>query len=147
MSGRGEKVKEVDCDKTYYVLFITENKIISAKDCFKKFDSVRRTRTPLTAQAERALLVDDNELFFKLIKNDLQSSAQELLPEVAFNVQCLKKAGADAVTIAGSGPTVFGLFEKESNRNKAYDKLKLLFEDSLVKAKTIPLSKDPRIEQ
>ena len=144
MSGRGERVRRVDSEKTYYLLLITENKEISAGACYKEYDSLEKKLTPTTKQAERALQSGDDDLAIKLIKNDLGLAAQKLVPEIEFNLECLKKAGAEAVSVAGSGPTTFGLFLKEKNRNAAYKKLKRLFGDKLLKAKTVPPSQDKR---
>lgn len=144
MSGRGEKVRGIDCEKEFFLLIITSTAGILAKDCFDRFDKMGKKQTATTKQAERALLTDDYELFFNLVKNDLGKPAEEIVPEITFNMQCLKKAGAESVAVAGSGPTVFGLFKNEKERDNGFKKLKRLFGKSLIKAKTIPFMKDKR---
>ncbi len=144
MSGRGEKVRTIDYEKEFYLLLITSENSVLAGDCFSKFDELGKAETATTKQAERALLTDDNELFFKLVKNDLGEATEFLVPETTFNLNCLKRAGAEGVAVAGSGPTVFGIFKNEKERNLGYSKLKSLFGKSLIKAKTIPFGKDKR---
>lgn len=144
MYGRGEKVRSVRSEKVYYALMILSDEQISAGECYKEFDNSDKKVTPTTKQAERALNFGDDELVLKLVKNDLADAAKKLAPEIAFNLECIKRAGANAVTVAGSGPTVFGLFIKEKDRNQTYKKLKPLFGDKIIKAKTIPLSQDKR---
>lgn len=144
MSGRGEKVAPVNSQRKFYLLFITSDKKISAAEAYKAFDQESRKKKGTTAQAERSLLANDLDLFFQLIKNDLELAAKKLVPEVDFNLKCLKKAGARAVSVAGSGPTVYGIFETEKERNESYKKLKLLFGESLIKAETIPSNEDDR---
>lgn len=144
MSGRGENVRTIDYEKEFYLLLITSKEGLLAGECFNKFDELGKAQKATTKQAERALLTDDYDLFYKLIKNDLGEAAESLAPEITFNLNCLKRAGAEGVAVTGSGPTVFGVFKNEKERNLGYKKLKRLFGKSLIKAKTIPFGKDKR---
>ena len=47
----------------------------------------------------------------RLLKNDLESAAIRLCPVVARLRERLRAAGARAVGMSGSGPTLFGVFE------------------------------------
>ncbi len=47
-----------------------------------------------------------------------------LHPEVKRIKEQMKRFGADAVLMSGSGPTVFGLVEKESRVNRIYNGLR-----------------------
>ena len=81
-------------------------------------------------------------------KNDLFESAVDLVPTIKNNLFALEKAGAPKVLLAGSGPTVYGLFFDKKERDNAYKKLKGLYGDDLIKAKTVvPNKSDDKKEQ
>ncbi len=45
-----------------------------------------------------------------LLANDLEPAARALRPEVGDALDALRRAGAPAALLSGSGPTAFGLF-------------------------------------
>ena len=138
ISGRGEKVERKACTEKFHLLALTEDTPILAKECYKKFDRTRKRQLPTTALAVNALLNSDLELFYKLIKNDLESSAEKLSSEVTFNLLLLKHTDAQAVLVAGSGPTVLAVYKNAWERNNAYKKLYPLCGKKLLKLDTIP---------
>ena len=79
----------------------------------------------------------DLEQLFPLLKNDLGEAAAELVPNIKHNIFNLKKAGAANALVAGSGPTVYGVFEEKAARDKAYKTLAALYGKSLIKAETV----------
>ena len=58
------------------------------------------------------------------IGNVLEPVTTELHRDVAVLKEQMKKFGADAVLMSGSGPTVFGLVEHESRVPRIYNGLK-----------------------
>jgi len=60
---------------------------------------------------------------FDIIYNDLGFAVEEKFPIIGAALEDLKKAGALNAIVSGSGPTVFGVFEDEQNRNLAIKKL------------------------
>ena len=56
--------------------------------------------------------------------NVLEPVTMGLYPEVDVLKEQMKKFGADAVLMSGSGPTVFGLVEHESRVPRIYNGLK-----------------------
>ena len=137
ISGRGEKIERHNSQKTLYFLLITENAEISARACYKKFDQKKKEYPPCTAKAVTCLENEDEQGLLAAIKNDLTAAACEILPDIKFNLHALKKAGASAVTVAGSGPTVAAVFLEKKQRDAVYKKLKSLFDNSIIKAQTI----------
>lgn len=138
MSGRGEKVEKKYSDKRLYLLAVTDENKVSAKECYKKFDQSKKHPLPTTKQATKALELEDVELFYKLIKNDLEGTATKLVPETAFNLSVLKHTDAEAVFVAGSGPTALAIYKSKTARNLAYKKVYPLFDKKLLKLQTIP---------
>ncbi|MBE5754222.1 MAG: 4-(cytidine 5'-diphospho)-2-C-methyl-D-erythritol kinase [Clostridiales bacterium] len=137
MKGRGEIIETSDADRKIYLLLITEDTQIAARNCYKKFDQKKKLYPSVTQKAERILYTGDLEQLFPLLKNDLGEAAAELVPNIKHNIFNLKKAGAANALVAGSGPTVYGVFEEKAERDKAYKKLTALYGKSLIKAETV----------
>lgn len=148
LKGRGEKVEKTDADRTIYLLLITDDKIISARNCYKRFDQKKKKYEGVTENAKRKLYQGDLQGLFPLLKNDLLESAVDLVPTIKNNLFALEKAGAPKVLLAGSGPTVYGLFFDKKERDNAYKKLKGLYGDDVIKAQTVvPNKSDDKKEQ
>lgn len=137
ISGRGEKVKKEKIENKFYLLIITEEKSISARQCYKKFDELGFSYKPCTASAIKSLKSGDVDKFLTLIKNDLMKASCEYVENVDFNVKALLRGGAKAAIMTGSGSATFGVYKTQEERDASYKKLKPLFEDKLLKAETI----------
>ena len=137
MKGRGEIIEKSDADRKIYLLLIIEDAQIAARNCYKKFDQKKKRYPAITQKAERILYTGDLEQLFPLLKNDLGEAAAELVPNISHNIFNLKKAGAPNALVAGSGPTVYGVFEEKAARDKAYKTLAALYGKSLIKAETV----------
>ena len=137
LKGRGEIVERSDADRKIYLLLITDDTLVTARNCYKKFDQKKKTYEPITAKAERVLYTGDLTRLFPMLKNDLESAAAELAPNIKHNIFNLKKAGAENALVAGSGPTVYGVFEEKAKRDKAFKTLSALYGKQLIKAETV----------
>ncbi len=136
LTGRGDKIEQVNIDKKLHLLIITENTPISAKESYKIFDKQNKTYVPCTKIALKAMEKKDYQLFFKALKNDLYPASYEIFPKLKENISALKNGNADAVLMTGSGSSVYGLFESKKKRNKAYKKLAPFFKEQLIKTQT-----------
>ena len=58
----------------------------------------------------------------QLVRNDLQPAATELLPRIGFLCEGLREAGALATSMTGSGSSVYGLFQEESEARRALER-------------------------
>ena len=137
ISGRGEKIESLDIGRALYLVVITENAVISARSCYKKFDQKKKEYPPCTAKAVSFLEEGDDKSFLSVVKNDLSAAACDLVPQVKFNLLALKKAGATATIVAGSGPSVVAIFSEKKERDIVYKKLKPLFNKNIIKAQTV----------
>ena len=140
ITGRGDKVNKKEIDKILYLLLITESKSTSARGVYKTFDKQEKTFKSCTISAYNALKEGDVERFASIIKNDLTDSACTIVPEMYGNICALKKAGAKASLMTGSGSCVYGVFADKKERDKAYKKLKALYSNNLIKVQTISVS-------
>jgi 4-diphosphocytidyl-2-C-methyl-D-erythritol kinase len=54
-----------------------------------------------------------------LVANDLQAAALSLRPELEGTLELVRRSGALAAAVSGSGPTVFGIFESRQAAREA----------------------------
>ncbi|MBQ3219947.1 MAG: 4-(cytidine 5'-diphospho)-2-C-methyl-D-erythritol kinase [Clostridia bacterium] len=137
LSGRGQNVEEQFISKTLYFILIKEEKIISARSCYKKYDALGKILRPCTKTAVKALLGGNFEKYSEVAKNDLYPAACTFVRDIEANVKNLKRAGANVALMTGSGSVVFGVFETAKERDKIFKKLKPLYGKGLIKAKTV----------
>ena len=137
LKGRGDEVEKIDADRKLFVLIITEDAIISARNCYKKFDQKKKFFAGCTKDAMTALYQGDLESFYPLLKNDLKDASCDFVPNIKHNLFALVKSGAKTALLAGSGPSCFGLYENKKQRDKAYKKLVGLYGKNIIKAQTV----------
>ena len=136
ITGRGENIANMGVHKTLYLLIVSEEKAISAKASYKAFDKIGKIFDQCTLEAEKALEENDFNKFTSLIKNDLYHGSKEIVSEIQANLLALKKAGAPAAVMTGSGSAVYGVFENKKQRDISYKKLLPLYGNKLIKAQT-----------
>ena len=136
ISGRGEEVLKIEHDGKFYLLIISGEGQISAKDCYKKFDELKTERKESTEKATEYLQKDSEE-FFDVLKNDLYVPATTFAPYLKDEISDLKKSGAKAALMTGSGSCVYGLFTSKKERNVAFSALKKIYKTRLIKANTL----------
>ena len=137
ISGKGEKVEYKKVDKKLYLILITEQKQVLAKDSYKKFDALKKSPKPCTEKTYKALMESDVQKFNSSAKNDLYEASKVLVPQIEFNVNVLKKAGAPLAIMTGSGSTVVGVFTDKKERDAVYKKLALLYGEQILLAQTL----------
>jgi 4-diphosphocytidyl-2-C-methyl-D-erythritol kinase len=72
----------------------------------------------------QAITNKDYKGICNLLGNVLEEVTLKLHPEVAQIKDQMKKFGADAVLMSGSGPTVFGLVHHDSRMQRVYNGLR-----------------------
>ena len=138
LEGKGDKVDFKKIDKKFYLLVITEKEGASAKEVYKKFDTLKKqNKYTCTETAYKALADNEIEEFFALAKNDLFPASVTFVEQMDFNIKALKKAGAPLALMSGSGSAVFGVFTSVKERARALKKLKPLFKDQIIVAETV----------
>ena len=69
------------------------------------------------------LQTGDYDRMCNLVGNVLEAVTLKMHPEVAHIKEQIKRFGADAVLMSGSGPTVFGLVQHDSRMHRIYNGL------------------------
>lgn len=122
-TGRGEKITELPAPPTCWVVLAKPKVGVSTADVYGglKLDEMEH---PNTAQMIQAIETDNYELLCQSVGNVLESVTFKLHPEVITIKEQMRRFGADAVLMSGSGPTVFGLVDNESRMSRIYNGLR-----------------------
>lgn len=119
--GIGEKITLLNDFPLLYYILINPGFEVSTKKIYELWDRIDR----------RILIRNDMESIISLfkkgefpLKNDLETPALTLYPEIEELKKRLIGMGVKAVSMTGSGPTVFGVFRNEKKAKIVYDYLK-----------------------
>ncbi len=138
MTGRGDEVSKVNTGKILPLLLITDDSVVSARSVYKKYDEDNLSYPPCTDKVLQLIKEDNWNKVYSLLKNDLSPACSKFCENLSFSLKALEFAGAKASILSGSGPTAVGIFSSTRERNVAFNKLKPLFGNNLIKAETIP---------
>ncbi|WP_040285280.1 4-(cytidine 5'-diphospho)-2-C-methyl-D-erythritol kinase [Sporosarcina koreensis] len=122
-SGRGEKIRHLDVPPNCWVILAKPAISVSTADIYSALD-VQSIHHPNTAGMMAALASGDYDAMCSLLGNALEPVTMRLHPQVAVLKEQMLKFGADAVLMSGSGPTVFGFVQHESQVARVYNGLK-----------------------
>lgn len=116
-TGRGDRMRvladgEAGDTSAHHWVMLLAHEGLSTPEVFREFDRVDAACAPglvePTPGETRALRSGPEELSQRLV-NDLQAPALRLRPELARTMEAARRAGALAVSLSGSGPTVAAL--------------------------------------
>jgi 4-diphosphocytidyl-2-C-methyl-D-erythritol kinase len=96
---------------------------VSTADVYKRFN-VEQVEHARTSKVIEAINNHDFRGICDNLHNVLETVTLDLYPEVRHIKEQMKRFGADGVLMSGSGPTVFGLVERESRLHRVYNGLR-----------------------
>jgi 4-diphosphocytidyl-2-C-methyl-D-erythritol kinase len=114
MTGIGEGVRLLGDPQPFGLLIVPSAHALSTPAVYAEFDRLGLGRDPdeldrLSGQVPGAAR-DDSLLAERLLHNDLEAPARSLCPAIGDALADVRASGAVRAMVAGSGPTVFGLF-------------------------------------
>ncbi|MDF2607839.1 MAG: ipk [Bacillales bacterium] len=121
--GRGEKIEHIPSPPSCWVVLAKPVIGVSTADVYKNL-VVENIEHPNTTAIVSAIKQGDFEGICNNLGNVLESVTLNAHPEVLVIKEQMKKFGADAVLMSGSGPTVFGLVSHDSRMHRVYNGLK-----------------------
>ncbi len=140
LRGRGEKTTFLPIKNTLYLILITNERGMSAKEAYKLYDELKTDGDSESATTAAAKFLKENDVY-KLcgtVKNDLYRPVLTKLPELEDNVNDLKSVGALAAAMSGSGSVCYGIFSNAKEQKAAYKKLLRIYpENKIVLANTV----------
>ena len=142
-TGRGDHMSvlregdEAGAEYQHHWVMLLAHEGLSTPSVFREFDRVDAVGAPALAEPtpeEVAALCAGPESLRHCLVNDLQAPALRLRPELAETIAAATDAGALAVTLSGSGPTVAAL-ARDAEHARA---LAATLSDAPTVARTIP---------
>ncbi len=115
--GIGEDIEPVTDLPELVMVLANPLKAVSTPEIFRRLQT--KTNAPLPASATIGWMD-----FLAQSRNDLQPSAQALLPEIGEIIGLLSQEGAALVRMSGSGATCFGIFHSLEAAKKAETSLR-----------------------
>ncbi len=122
-TGRGEKIKEIPAPPNCWVVLAKPKIGVSTAEVYGGL-KVEGLEHPNTKQMVQAIETKDYELLCSSLGNVLETVTFKLHPEVIMLKEQMKRFGADATLMSGSGPTVFGLVDSEARVSRIYNGLR-----------------------
>lgn len=118
VEGAGELVEPLELPSMTLVL-VPQAEGLSTAAVYREADRLGVTRERLHAEPVRAAAAGPLTALAGALENDLQAAALSLRPELAEPIAELRRAGAVAALVTGSGPTVFGVFDRSEAAHAA----------------------------
>lgn len=122
-TGRGEQIKHLPAPPNCWVVLAKPTIGVSTGEVYKRL-KIDRLKHPDTKAMIEAIHEDDYEKMCASMGNVLETVTLKAHPEVALIKEQMKRFGADAVLMSGSGPTVFGLVQHDSRMKRVYNCLR-----------------------
>jgi 4-diphosphocytidyl-2-C-methyl-D-erythritol kinase len=122
-TGRGEIIKQLPAPPTCWIVLAKPFIGVSTAEVYRRLN-VDKVQHPPTKEMISAIEKGDFNQVCSSVGNVLEDVTLSLYPEVAQIKDQMKRFGADAVLMSGSGPTVFSLVEHDSRMHRIYNGLR-----------------------
>ncbi|KFN02125.1 4-(cytidine 5'-diphospho)-2-C-methyl-D-erythritol kinase [Bacillus clarus] len=122
-TGRGEKIEHIKTPPSCWVILAKPHIGVSTADVYGNLKLNRVTHPDVDKMVE-VINRGDYKGICNTVGNVLEDVTFAMHPEVARIKAQMKRFGADAVLMSGSGPTVFGLVHHDSRMHRIYNGLK-----------------------
>jgi 4-diphosphocytidyl-2-C-methyl-D-erythritol kinase len=100
-------VEPLSAPEPFGLVIVPSSDVLSTPAVYREFDHLGGARSP----AELAARAEDARAGATPPLNDLQTAARSLCPAIDAALADVRIGGATVAMVAGSGPTVFGLFD------------------------------------
>ena len=104
-----------------YVVLCKPDQDVSTPEAYAEFDSLNRVRHLDRISMVDAVADGDYDKICSLCGNVFEQAVE--VPKRPHIKDIMRKSGADACVMSGSGPTVYGIFRNKENAEDAYNKL------------------------
>lgn len=121
-TGRGEEIERLPKPPKGWVVLAKPKMKVSTKTIYQALEPGKNP--PVSAAMAEAIGAGDHEKMMRLMKNDLQEVTVKNYPEVSKLIDTMLRNGAEGAMMSGSGPTVFGLVQKERQAVHLYNAIK-----------------------
>lgn len=122
-TGRGEIITPIPSPPPCWVVLAKPPIGVSTAEVYRNLELEHVVHPDVDAMVE-AIKRKDYAAICRSVGNVLEEVTLKKYPEVAHIKEQMKRFGADAVLMSGSGPTVFGLIEHDSRMQRVYNALR-----------------------
>ena len=122
--GRGEKLEPIAGPPPCWVVLAKPPIHVSTQDIYGKLKVQEIRNHPSLPDMLQAIRNRSFPGVCTSLGNVLEEVTMRLYPEVRQIRECMQRLGADGVLMSGSGPTVFGLVQKQSKVARIYNGLR-----------------------
>ncbi|MFX3624210.1 MAG: 4-(cytidine 5'-diphospho)-2-C-methyl-D-erythritol kinase [Ectobacillus sp.] len=122
-TGRGEKIEHIPAPPPCWVILAKPQLGVSTAEVYRNL-KVNQVVHPDVDAMIQSIQSGDYEGICSAVGNVLENVTFRMHPEVENIKEQMKRFGADAVLMSGSGPTVFGLVRHDSRMHRIYNGLK-----------------------
>lgn len=122
-TGRGEKIEHIPAPPPCWVVLAKPQTGVSTADVYRNLKA-NDISHPDVDQMIASIAGHDYDGICGSLGNVLEQVTFQMHPEVKRIKERMKRYGADAVLMSGSGPTVFGLVYHDSRMHRVYNGLK-----------------------
>ena len=124
--GRGDRIRKVETNLKLWHVIVSPPFQLSTKDVYNRVAQFGLTNNRGVDKIFTAFLCSENvEKIAKNLHNSLQQIALRVFPVLKKVLSEMKNAGAKGVLLSGSGPTVYGIFEREEAERAKRNLLKV----------------------
>jgi 4-diphosphocytidyl-2-C-methyl-D-erythritol kinase len=120
-TGIGARLRPLEDRLSYSVVVVPVAAELRAGDVYAEADRLGLCRDTLglARSLTRVQAALSSETILDRVQNDLQEAACALCPAIEEALDAALAAGADHAIVAGSGPTVLGIFSEDRHRERA----------------------------
>lgn len=122
-TGRGEIIEHIDTPPNCWVILAKPEIGVSTAEVYRNLN-LSNVKHPDVESMVQAISEQNYEKMCGSVGNVLETVTLNMHPEVALIKEQMKRFGADAVLMSGSGPTVFGLVQYDSRMQRIYNGLR-----------------------
>jgi 4-diphosphocytidyl-2-C-methyl-D-erythritol kinase len=130
--GRGERITHLPAPAPCWVILAKPPIGVSTADVYGNLRVQEITAHPPTEQMLKAIREQDFSLMCRSLGNVLEEVTLDMYPQVRQIKELMAASGADGVLMSGSGPTVFGIVQKEAKVHRIYNALRGFVKDVYV---------------
>jgi 4-diphosphocytidyl-2-C-methyl-D-erythritol kinase len=144
VGGAGERIELLPAPSPFGVVLVPFEQGLNTGEVYAEADRLGLARSASELEEVEERLRDAAGSgasplgYSEFLTNDLEPAALSLRPEIGGALEALRRCGAEAVFVTGSGPTAVGLFDDIVTADRAYGALGPQWANAIVTASAAP---------
>lgn len=122
-TGRGEKIAQLPSLPPCWIILVKPDVSVSTAQIYRDWDDQTPDHTNVDGMVS-ATKMGDFDAICSALGNTLEKVTIRKVPEIARIKEHMRSIGAEGILMSGSGPTVFGLTQRESRMQRLFNGMK-----------------------